>query len=272
MKDLPIVFSASRIVDLAMWYPQALIDAYHAAVARGWDPHTLMVWTKFPAALLSEPLRSFLVDIQRQGVQVCLQLTITGMGGSDIEPGVPAWEDTVAAIPPVAEFIGDVRRIKLRIDPQLRYRDAAGDVHSNYGLFEPIMAACAALGVEDFATSFVENDMHKKVTSRFRKEGFTLLAPDDTERLQIADGMMAVAAKYGVNLSACAVPGLPMGHCLDADRLEELHPTHRSLVHEKKKRLGRPLCGCCFDLDLGGWPAKPCPSGCLYCYENPVRK
>ena len=78
MKELPIVFSASRIVDLAMWYPQVLIDAYHAAVARGWDPHTLMVWTKFPAALLSEPLRSFLVDIQCQGVQVCLQLTITG--------------------------------------------------------------------------------------------------------------------------------------------------------------------------------------------------
>lgn len=271
MKRLPVVFSASRIVDLAMWHPQALIDAYHAAVARGWDPHTLMIWTKFPAALLSEPLRSFLVDIQRQGVQVCLQLTITGMGATEIEPGVPSWQEAIAQLPMVIELVGDPRRIKVRIDPQLRYADAAGVVHSNYDLFESIMAACAQLGIEDFATSFVENAGHRKVTARFEKAGFTLMAPDEAERLQVVDGMMACAAKYGVNLSACAVPGLPTGHCLDAVRLEELHPVHRSLVHEKKTRLGRPLCGCCFDLDLGGWPPKKCFSGCLYCYANPVR-
>lgn len=271
MKQLSIVFSASRLVDLAMWYPQALIDAYHAAVARGWDPHTLMVWTKFPAALLSEPLRSFLVDIQRQGVQVCLQLTITGMGGTEIEPGVPSWQETVAQLPEVIDLIGDPRRIKARIDPQLRYMDAAGVVRSNYGQLEPIMSACAALGIEDFATSFVENGMHRKVTARFEKAGYTLMAPDENERLQIAESMMDVAATLGVNLSACAVPGLPTGRCLDPDRLEELHPAHRELVHEKKKQLGRPLCGCCFDLDLGGWPPKKCPSGCLYCYATPVR-
>lgn len=269
MRNKPIVFSASRLVDLAMWYPQVLINYYNDAVTRGWEPHTLMIWTKYPKSLFREPLHSFLVDIQRQGVQVCLQLTITGMGGTEIEPGVPAWEDAVATIPSVAEFIGDVRRIKLRIDPQLRYRDAVGGVHSNYALFEPIMAACARLGIEDFAISFAENEQFKKVVSRFRKRGWKLDAPDAAERLQIAERMKAIAAKYGVNISACAVPGLPTSHCLDAVRLEELHPAGRNLIHEKKPHLGRELCGCCFDLNLGGWPPQRCFGKCIYCYSNP---
>ena len=269
MKNKPIVFSASRLVDLAMWHPQVLINSYNDAVTRGWDPHTLMIWSKYPKSLFREPLHSFLVDIQRQGVQICLQLTITGMGGTEIEPGVPAWEDAVATIPSVADFIGDVRRIKLRIDPQLRYRDAVGGVHSNYALFEPIMAACARLGIEDFAISFAENEQFKKVVSRFRKRGWKLDAPDAAERLQIAERMKAIAAKYGVNISACAVPGLPTSHCLDAVRLEELHPAGRNLIHEKKPHLGRELCGCCFDLNLGGWPPQRCFGKCIYCYSNP---
>lgn len=269
MKKIPIVFSASRLVDLAQWYPQVIIDAYNDAITRH-VCHTLMIWTKFPGALLREPLRSFIISIQKQGVQVCLQLTITGMGGTSIEPGVPKWKDTVALLPAVITLIGDPRRIKVRIDPQLRIIDANGVEYSNYDLFEPIMAACAQLGIEDFATSFVENNQHKRVAARFNKLGYTLNAPDAAERLEIAEQMKATAAKYGVNISACAVPGLPMSHCLDADRLEELHPTGLKLEHAKKPKLGRELCGCCLDVNLGGWPPKKCPSGCIYCYANPA--
>lgn len=269
MKNTPIVFSASRLVDLAQWYPQVIIDAYNDAITRH-DCHTLMFWTKFPGALLREPLRSFLLDIQQQGVQVCLQLTITGMGGSAIEPRVPKWEEEIALLPDVIALIGDARRIKVRIDPQLRYSDASGRVHSNYDLFESIMAACAQLGIEDFTTSFVENDMHQRVSARFGKFGYTLMAPDAEERLEIVERMKATAAKYGVNIAACAVPGLPKSHCLDADRLEQLHPAGLKLNHDKKKHLGRELCGCCMDVNLGGWPPKKCPSGCIYCYANPA--
>lgn len=268
MKNLPIVFSASRLVDLAMWYPRVIIDSFNDAITRH-QCHTLMLWTKFPGAILREPLRSFLISIQQHGVQVCLQLTITGMGGTVIEPKVPRWEEAVARLSEVISLIGDARRIKLRIDPQLRYVDASGIEYSNYALFEPIMAACAQLGIEDFATSFVENNQHKRVAARFQKLGYTLNAPDATERLEIAEKMKATAAKYGVNISACAVPGLPTSHCLDADRLEKLHPTHMQLDHEKKAKLGRELCGCCKDVNLGGWPPKKCYSGCKYCYANP---
>lgn len=268
MKKLPIVFSASRLVDLAMWYPQVIIDSFNDAITR-YQCHTLMIWTKFPSAILREPLRSFLISIQQQGVQVCLQLTITGMGGSFIEPGVPKCEDAVAQLPAVIALIGDARRIKLRIDPLLRCVDAAGVEHSNYYLFEPIMAACAKLGIEDFATSFVENNQHKRVAARFKKLGYTLNAPDEAERLEIASRLKEIAEKYGVNISACAVPGLPTSHCLDADRLEQLHPTGLKLEHGKKSKLGRELCGCCMDVNLGGWPPKKCPSGCKYCYANP---
>lgn len=268
MKKLPIVFSASRLVDLAMWYPQVIIDSFNDAITR-YQCHTLMVWTKFPGALLREPLRSFLISIQQQGVQVCLQLTITGMGGTEIEPRVPKWEDSVAKLPGVIALIGDARRIKLRIDPQLRYFDSAGVEHSNYDLFELIMAACAQLGIQDFATSFVENHQHKRVAARFQKLGYTLNAPDATERREIAERLKEMAGKYGVNISACAVPGLPTSHCLNADRLEELHPTGLKLEHRKKTKLGRELCGCCMDVNLGGWPPKKCPSGCKYCYANP---
>ena len=268
MSKLPIVFSASRLVDLAQWYPQVIIDSFNDAITRH-DCHTLMIWTKFPGALLREPLRSFLISIQQQGVQVCLQLTITGMGGTEIEPRVPKWEDSVAKLPGVIALIGDARRIKLRIDPLLRYLEATGVERSNYDLFEPIMAACASLGIEDFATSFVENQQHKRVTARFGKLGYKLNAPDAAERLEIAERMKAIAVKYGVNISACAVPGLPTSHCIDANRLEELHPLHLKLDHGKKAKLGRELCGCCKDVNLGGWPPKKCFSACLYCYANP---
>lgn len=271
MQELPVVFSAARLIDMAMWYPQLLIDRYHDAATRH-ICHTLMIWTKYPESVLREPLRPFLLNLQRQGVQVCLQQTITGMGGSIIEPGVPTWQEAVAQLPGVIDLVGNPRRIKLRIDPQLRYIDEIGVSHDNYDLFEPIMAACAQLGIEDFTTSFVENKQHKKVTSRFVKKGWTLDAPGLEERLQIAKRMKAVAAKYGVNIAACAVPGLPISHCLDPVRLEELHPTGLKLVHEKKKKLGRELCGCCKDVDLGVWPPLLCYGGCTYCYGNPVQQ
>lgn len=268
MKKLPIVFSASRLVDLAQWYPHELIQSFYSTLARH-GCHTLMIWTKFPGALLREPMRSFIEYVRHLGIQVCVQMTITGMGGTEMEPGVPAWEETVALLPRVINLLGDARRIKCRIDPLLRYFDAAGVEHSNYDLFEPIMSACAALGIEDFTTSFVENDMHGKVSARFRKHGHTLNAPDATERLALAEKMKTTAAKYGVNIAACAVPGLPTSHCIDADRLEQLHPAGLKLDHNKKPKLGRALCGCCMDVNLGGWPPKRCPSGCMYCYANP---
>jgi hypothetical protein len=93
------------MTDMPAFYPQELIDEVKRRIEKGVMVHTLVLWTKHPASLLCNPLFSYLHYIETLGIQISLQLTISGMGGVTVgfdkygkpikpEPGVPSKEKT----------------------------------------------------------------------------------------------------------------------------------------------------------------------------------
>ncbi len=272
-----VILSASCMTDMPRFYPEQLIDAVNSRIAKGQEIHTLVMWTKHPRSLLNEPLNSFLQSLKQQDTQLYLQLTVTGMGqvvmGTDIngnpvmmEPNAPTVEDSIAALDDVIDLVETPERIRFRIDPLLRYKDANGEIQSNYDFFEPILAQAAAKGIKNFSFSFVESGLHQKVNRRFQRLGLMLLPPTDEERKQFTVKFQALGKKYGVTISSCAVPGLSKSACIDAVLLQNLHDKHLPLNNKPAGK--RPLCGCSASIDIGGWPPKKCFTGCQYCYSH----
>lgn len=279
------ILSASCMTDMPAFYPQQVIEAVETRRKKGVQIHTLVLWTKHPSSLLKEPLYSYLKGLRNAGIQLYIQLTITGMGslqmGVDlngnpivIEPHAPKWEDAVTALPKVIELIGSPLRIRLRIDPILRFKDAAGVTQSNLEYMPKIIEATVPLGIKTFNFSFVEdkNDKelakgHLKVNRRFEKLGATILPPTLEERAGIKAWMDELSNQNSIQILSCATPGMEKSSCINGAWLEQLHDSHMPTSH--KECPSRALCGCTEFIDLGGWPPKKCYTGCLYCYSNP---
>ena len=275
-QNIGIVLSASRMTDMPKFYPNELIEEVENRRNKGLLIHTLVLWTKHPKSLLTDPLYSYLKELRDNGIQLYLQLTITGMGqlpmGVDrygypivMEPRAPIWEESVADLPEIINLLGNPLRVRLRIDPIIRFKDASGQVYSNLGYMPKIIASTAPLGIRTYSFSFVEN-MYAKVLQRFEKLGATLMPPDEDERERTKEWLGKLCDQYGVNIYSCSVPGFSRSSCIDGALLEQLHDSH--MPTSQKPQLHRPLCGCTDSIDIGGWPPKKCFTGCQYCYAR----
>lgn len=276
---IPVVLSASRMTDMPRYYPNELMEEVNKRFNKGIAVHTLVLWTKHPASLLKSPLMEFLTKIRESGIQLYIQLTISGMGGTTVgtslsgtplllEPNAPTYSESLKLLPALVELVQNPKRIRLRIDPIVRLVDAAGKLYSNLPLLEPIAGEAASFGIRDISFSFLESGMHAKVDKRFQKAGFTLQPPTTMEREGMMEYALRVEQRTGVKIYACSVLGFQESSCIDAALLQSLHDKH--LPTYAKQPLSRERCGCTHSIDLGGWPPKKCYTGCLYCYANPV--
>ncbi len=231
-----------------------------------------MVVTKFPEAILAEPVRRTLARYDL----VVAQVTITGLGGTPLEPRVPPAEAALAALPRLIDFLGSPERLAVRIDPIVHWREGSsgtgagasgGDLRTNLGLFGDIAQRARAAGVTLVKTSLTSP--YPKAIRRFREAGLELASPQGEERRRILDELDRQAAAAGVTLHYCCEPARPRAACVDAALLTRLHP--RGLPARPDRAAGqREHCGCSRSTDLAWYSSHPCPSGCLYCYANPV--
>jgi hypothetical protein len=256
----PKVISASRRVDMVAGYREELMDI----LERDWPPervHTVVLWTKSPPALLRDStLKTFLLRYD----QVFLHLTMTGLGGSILEPRAPTWSDSAAALSGLVDFAGSPERIRLRFDPLLEVQTPSG-VLSNLRLFEDVAGAGLKCGINNISISWATS--YGKVSSRLKPRGMKFISKSEEEMKELWDGLYSRAESMGVVLHACCVPGLSRSRCIDGDLLARLHP---KAVHVSTKRAKgqRPLCECTESFDIGWY--RSCPTGCLYCYGNPA--
>lgn len=257
----PLVLSASRRTDMVRWYPGDLARA----LASRYPPqrvHSIVVVTKFPGAVLEPPV----ADLLSQYEQVVVQATITGLGGSTLEPQVPPPEAALATLSRLVEFTGHPERVVLRVDPILHWcRD--GRVETNLDQFGDIASRAAASGVSLIKTSLVTP--YPKAVRRLARAGFELveLAPDRRENA--LRRLEAEARANGMVLEFCCEPTRPPAACIDPVRLTRLHP--RGLPARSDRPPGqRSTCACSHSVDLAWYSTHPCPSGCRYCYANPV--
>lgn len=223
--------------------------------------HTVVVWTKFPEAVLVG-LRPALAAYEH----VYVHLTVTGLGGTFLEPRVPPPQKVLAQIPALLDFLGDPRRLRIRPDPLVRFK-RGGEVIANVGAVAEIIARAASLGVKSFSTSFVE--LYPKVRRRLAAANLGAVPFLPAEKERIIAELSLVAEKYGAALYTCCVPGLPTSRCIDGELLSALHP-RRERCCTDKARGQRPLCGCTHAVDLG-WYSMTCPAGCLYCYASGLK-
>ncbi|MBM4310615.1 MAG: DUF1848 domain-containing protein [Deltaproteobacteria bacterium] len=260
VEQTQVVLSASRRTDLAACFPD-----YFIAKLQEYPPervHTIVVWTKNPHRMLTHPaLRSALERYR----QLYVHLTITGLGGSVLEPRIPAWQEVAAMLPSLVDFVGDARRISWRFDPIIR-AVACGALVSNYGLFSTIAHEVSRMGVPLCRTSWVEP--YAKVQRRLAKRDITLQLYSEQERREQARELICIAEQHGMRMQFCSVPGFSRSRCIDGELLSELHPDGLQCSRARAKGQ-RPLCGCTHSIDIG-WYSQKCPHGCLYCYGEPL--
>lgn len=259
---LPVI-SASRRVDLVACYPEQLAQAIRQLGPQA--IHTLVLWTKQPAPLVEH---KSLHRVLKQLSQIYLQLTVTGLGGSCLEPGVPHWERVLAGLGPIVELVDTPARICLRYDPLLKVSlpDGSWITNMDTRLFEAVVSRAAAWGIKRLKVSYITP--YSRVLARLARRGYQLIeVPLAQVEGFILKQLMPISQGYGMELGTCVVPDWPSQGCIDGELLTRLHPERRrcSLA---KDRGQRPACHCTNSVDIGQW--YNCPNGCLYCYGNPV--
>ncbi|HEX3006436.1 MAG TPA: DUF1848 family protein, partial [Bacteroidales bacterium] len=278
MRNLPVVISASRMTDMPAFYPQQIVSEIESRKAKGMKIHTIVLWTKHIRSVLNDPLKAYLQEQQALGTQLYVQLTLTGIGkecyvsGRNdkkffVEPGVPPLSESLKYIDQLIAFLKNPARIRLRVDPLIRLKDARGNIFSNFEKLQEIAEVLHPKGIRHITFSFLERDIYKKVDNRFAKEDIELLPPSPEERKAFAKQMNEFASERQIKITSCSVSALETSACIDGVLLQKLHDEHWPL--DLSQPHSRALCGCTKSIDIGGWPPKACYSGCKYCYARP---
>jgi DNA repair photolyase len=258
-QELPVVISASRRTDLVGCYPDYLIEKLKAYPPE--NVHTIVIWTKNPAnMILHQALRQRL----SQYVQVYIHLTITGLGASALEPGIPPWERVVEMIPELVQLVKGPERISWRFDPIIAAEDCTGQIE-NFSLFPAMAERVRKHGINTCRTSWASP--YKKVIRRMQKKGFTLRTCSPEEQASQERGLEKVAGSLGMKMFYCSMEGFERSRCIDGALLTELHPQGLSCSLKRAKGQ-RPACGCTESIDIG-WYSLKCTHGCIYCYAEP---
>jgi hypothetical protein len=199
--------------------------------------------------------------------QIYCHFTVTGLGGTPLEPGVPPWEEAVAQLPALLEFVGHPRRVSVRFDPIIHWREGE-EVNSDLLWAEGVFRVCARYGLEEVRVSFAT--LYGKVLKR---PGWVWHDLPLERRLEIAGSLAEMATSLGLRIYGCSdnalgEAGIPPSRCIDGALLTDLHPLRLPAAGEKD-RGQRKGCGCTVSVDIGSYQQR-CPGGCVYCYANPA--
>lgn len=256
------VISASRRVDLVTFYPNYTADSIKEI---GFENiHTLVIWTKNPENILSHPgLKKCFEELE----QIYILLTVTGLGGTPLEPFAPEIEKVFDQLPKIIDFIGSSQRLAIRYDPLIDvvYKGKIRISNIDTNLFDKVLEKSSKLGIKRIIVSYVT--LYKKVIERLKWNEFEVV-DHNTEEITdfIKNKMMARVKKLGMELSTCVLPHLTTKGCIDGNTLTSLHPKQEP-CSIAKDRTQRQTCHCTKSYDIGEWFS--CYHNCLYCYGNP---
>lgn len=224
--------------------------------------HTLVIWTKNPENLFSyKPL----TEKVRQYDQLFFHFTVTGMGGSSLEPRVPAPARMMHHLEKLVQLAGHPRRIRFRFDPIVHLIMPNGKRYTNLNWFEKFAPRIHETGVRYISISWMS--VYKKVASRLRRAGIQPETVSPSMWQHDYDTVMNIREKYGFTIHGCSVPNMPRSRCIDGFLLSELHP-NREPCSTRNAKGQRTDCGCTESRDIGWY--YQCRHGCLYCYANPA--
>lgn len=252
-----MIYSASRRTDMVAFAPNRVVEK----VRRSRKLEAIVFWTKDPTNLVHHSGLSWI----SKTIPSIVQLTVTGLGGSEWEASVPTLEKVVHAAGELAKQI-PAAAIRWRFDPII----ATPDIFERFLLVKHKLAE--ALGVVDAVTvSFP--DPYKKAVQRIKESG--LEWPEVTQQ-QKEDIIRVMAESFGVDASApvklCCepellnLPGVGQAHCIDDMLLKKIYGLDLGGLDKDPSQ--RVACGCVKSTDIGSYDMA-CPHACRYCYANP---
>ncbi len=255
------IISASRRTELVAHYPDYLVERLRRVGTQ--RVHTLVVWSKDPTNLLAHRA---LRDAVSEVGQVFVHWTVTGLGGTFVEPNVPPAHTQLSLLPDIVSFVGDPQRVHWRYDPLVSARGNGERVsNAESDVFVPLAEAFARAGVPAVHTSFAT--IYRKVQRRLAAAGTEFEQHTEEQRHALLRELAGAAGRLTLQLLTCCEPGFAMQRCIDGELLSQLHPS-REPCRTERATGQRKLCGCTVSLDIGRY--LPCPNRCLYCYANPV--
>jgi hypothetical protein len=271
LAPLPVVISASRRTELVGLRPKWLAEALRRFPKRyNREIHSVVLWTKDPTNIYEH--KELREELSKHNLLV--HFTLTGLGGTRIEPTVPDPEVLMRRLPALLEFLGDTRRLRWRFDPIVTLEKEDGTHWSSSVLFEPIAPEIAKLGIDNCYFSFCNIYKQKFEKRKLGEAGIKLVIPNLREQIEVVEKMKQVAKPLGISLYSCVQPqleknpGITPAKCIDADLLIELHPQHLATDTrpDATQQKFRPACYCTTSRDIGGY--FPCGHGCVYCYAE----
>lgn len=260
-KKNKFVISASRRVDLAAYFPEKFIHTLTTKLPPE-RVHTIVIWTKDPVRVLKN---KELISVLKNYKQLFFHVTVTGMGGTVLEPGIPPKEKALDTLPELVRFTKSPERVRVRFDPVVHLKMKTGNIYSNIDEFASVAYATMNAGIKHMVLSWMQ--IYPKVKKRLLSYGIKPMELSSAKIQSEADYLTKKADDYGITLHFCSTEPLEPSRCIDGYLLRNLHPDKEKADTEKAAGQ-RALCGCTKSWDIG-WYYK-CPGGCLYCYANPT--
>lgn len=201
--------------------------------------------------------------------KIILHLTVTGMGGTKIEPFVPTKEVMYEHTKALIEKGFPVEQIVLRVDPIVPTEKGVETALSVINLFKDT-------GIKRLRISFL--DMYEHVKERFIENNVPLpyetFHADYYTRLDAFNEILKVCMEYNMELEICGEPpvdGFKTIPCLSQKDVDILGLTDKiTLVGNKEVRKN---CECAQNkTELIKDKPKQCGHRCLYCFWKSDKK
>lgn len=256
------IISASRRTDLPGYHA----DECAERLLRLRRPvHSVFFWTRYPLPLVDGGPLSELV---RVGIESPLvHLTLTGLGGTELEPAVPPTARVLAALDRLIDALrGEPRRVLWRYDPVL-------PGISRLETFDRLATELGGRGVRQCIYSFPAHmSLKGPLDQQYARHGITRVARADKRDISLR--MAEIASRHGLALSVCNQPkvvadccgAVLAASCISAELAVALHPRHLPLDLPKDPGQRRH-CNCVTSHDIGRYSDR-CGSGCVYCYSS----
>ena len=189
-----------------------------------------------------------------------LHLTVTGWGGTKVEPLVPATRWSRNQLDKLLKSGFPVSQVVLRIDPIILTEEGMQHVNE-------VLDAFKDSGITRYRISFI--DMYRHAKGRFLAAGLAL--PHDTFhaplelRKAVLQEFIDNGKKHGYTVEACGEPGIDSVPCVSQKDIDILGLTGEIILKGNANQ--RDACGCPANKKqiLTRKPGR-CGNRCLYCY------
>jgi hypothetical protein len=255
------ILSASRRTDLPGYHAEACA----LRLRRLRKPvHSVFFWTRYPKALIHGALG----EVVRHGIESAfVHLTVTGLGGSRLEPRVPATRAVLAQLDGLIEALGgEAERVLWRFDPIVAEAMTPAS-------FAELAQVFGGHGVRTCIISF-PSQLSLKGPLDAQYQRFGIRRSTRAEKRELGLRLADIASRHGLELHACCQPQLLAdcggavrpAACISAELAVRLHPRRLPLELPKDPRQRRH-CRCVVSQDIGKYEER-CGSGCAYCYSS----